>query len=106
MTVLTRKSTVWDDVEGIFRDELRKLSATKDDLHQLLMEIFHDDGRVRSIKNESSFTLKWIPEIPPVTSSVFAARLDRSNVLGTIVATIPYVLVRGSANCEELRQCM
>ena len=102
VTVLLRDNIEWDEVEGIFQEGLRMERLSMVDMREKLSVVYGTDGDAPSSMTQLSFGLKWVPEITPSPSSVFSPTGQRGEVLGTLTATIPYVLIRGSCACEEI----
>lgn len=102
MDIFVRSNTSWNTVEGIFDFPLEKKSLSSAQLKDYMQKMQLKDADMSNMIHSSKFKLKWTPESPVQQKRILMDDINRVGVLGALTAIIPYVLIRGSANCEEV----
>lgn len=100
--VFIRPNNSWNTIEGVFSFQLEKKNLPSDDLNNTLSDIKLDKMDTDNVLSSSKFKLKWSPESPLLPKMLLLNNVNRCEVLGTLTAIIPYVLLRGSSTCEEM----
>lgn len=104
ISVLYRESNTWNAAEKRFEHPLQVVELNRERLKALLMSQELTSGET-PIQDESEsrlmFSLQWRCTSKPSAPTFFMSKHRREDVVGTLQAILPYVVLQGKQVCKE-----
>ena len=100
MSVLYRKNTEWNFINDGYLNKL-VIKTARGSVITEEMELVRGDGQSTEEHTRKNFTLNWKRESHMEHNRMLQRMPQPIEVLGTLDLSIPFVVVRGSAVCEE-----
>ena len=100
MSVIAREDTAWNSIEECFHNQLHAVSCSVSEFVERAKLAFGESEYNRHAQ-KYSFCITWRKESDAELGRLLTPTPHLNDVLGLLEITLPYVLIRGEAQCAE-----